>query len=78
MPDYFVYRRKDQWYAQRDRHNGKEPKGDIFRIIAKTKRKAISAAREIVRGIEEMNVEAQGSTVSQSTEVKSEENKCAI
>ena len=60
MPDYFVYCRKDQWYAQRDRHNGKE---------------AISAAREIVRGIEEMNVEAQGSTVSQSTEVKSEENK---
>ena len=75
MPDYFVYRRKDQWYAQRDRHNGKEPKGDIFRIIARTKRKAISVAKEVLKGIEEMKVEAQGSTVSQSTEAKTEESK---
>ena len=75
MPDYFVYRRNEEWFAKRNRHNGEEPKGEVFRIIAKTKQRAIAFAKKIVEDIEKMQVQAEGSTVSKSTEVKTEVTK---
>jgi len=82
MPDYFVFHKGNQWFAKRNRHNGKEPSGEVFRIIAKTKSRAIVSARKIVDDIEKMQVEAtsnvaeaRGSTISKSTEVKTEQDK---
>ena len=75
MPDYFVYQKDESWEAQRNRHNGKKPLGEIFNITAKTKLMAIVSAKKIVENIEKMQVEAHGSTISKSTETETKETK---
>ena len=82
MPDYFVFHKDGSWFAKRNRHKSEKPKGEVFNIIAKTKSRAIASARKIVEDIEKMQVEAtssvaeaRGSTVSKSTEVKTEQDK---
>ena len=72
MPDYFVYRKNTNWFVKRNRHKGEELSGEVFRISANTKKRALASAQKIVGDIEKMQVEAQGSTVSKSTEVKTE------
>lgn len=75
MPDYFVYRKNDKWFVKRNRHKGEVMDGEVFNIFAKTRERALASAQKIVGDIEKMNVEAQGSSVSQSTQTKTEETK---
>lgn len=73
MPDYFVYRKNDDWFVKRNRHKGEVMDGEVFNIFAKTRERALASAKKIVEDIEKMQVEAVGSTISQSTQTKTEQ-----
>jgi hypothetical protein len=75
MPEYLVYRRAEGLLAKRNRPGKSKMKGIPYRIVARKKSEAIKEAEEIIRKFQQMQVEAAGSTVSQSTQNETAESK---